>query len=64
MGVEVPVEYGGSEMDAVSYALMMIEIAAADAAHSTIVSVNNSLYCVGILNHGTDAQKKRLLSPR
>jgi len=63
MGVEVPAEYGGAEMDAVSYALLMIEIAAADAAHSTIVSVNNSLYCTGILNYGTDAQKKAFVTP-
>jgi alkylation response protein AidB-like acyl-CoA dehydrogenase len=63
MGVEVPAEYGGSEMDPVSYALVMIEIAAADAAHATIVSVNNSLYCTGILNHGTDAQKKAFVEP-
>jgi alkylation response protein AidB-like acyl-CoA dehydrogenase len=63
MGVEVPTEYGGAGMDAVSYALLMIEIAAADAAHSTIVSVNNSLYCTGILNYGTDAQKKKFVTP-
>src|SRR5690349_19595595 len=54
MGVEVPPELGGAGLDAICYALLMIEIAAADAAHSTIVSVNNSLYCTGILNFGTD----------
>ncbi len=49
MGIEVPVDYGGAGMDPISYALAMIEIAAADGAHSTIVSVNNSLFCTGIL---------------
>lgn len=44
MGIEVPAEYGGAGMDPISYALAMIEIAAADGAHSTIVSVNNSLF--------------------
>jgi hypothetical protein len=29
--------------------LMMEEIAAADAAHSTVISVHNSLYCNGLL---------------
>ncbi len=63
MGVEVPPEYGGAGMDSISYALLMIEIAAADAAHSTIVSVNNSLYCTGILNYGSEAQKKAFVEP-
>jgi len=58
MGIEVPAEYGGAGMDPVSYVLAIIEIAAADAAHSTIVSVNNSLFCNGILKFGTEAQKQ------
>ncbi|RXE33552.1 acyl-CoA dehydrogenase, partial [Xanthomonas perforans] len=58
MGIEVPVEYGGAGMDPISYALAMIEIAAADGAHSTIVSVNNSLFCTGILKNGSEAQKQ------
>lgn len=57
MGIEVPVEYGGAGMDPISYALAMMEIAAADAAHSTIMSVNNSLFCHGILSNGSEAQK-------
>ena len=59
MGIEVPAEYGGSGMDPVAYVLAMVEIAAADAAHSTIMSVNNSLFCNGILIHGTEAQKQK-----
>src|SRR5699024_9098027 len=57
MGIEVPAEYGGAGMDPVSYALAMIEIAAADAATSTIMSVNNSLFCNGILKNGSEEQK-------
>jgi hypothetical protein len=45
-------------MDPVAYVLAMIEIAAADAATSTIMSVNNSLFCNGILKHGTEEQKQ------
>jgi alkylation response protein AidB-like acyl-CoA dehydrogenase len=59
MGIEVPTEYGGAGMDSVSYVLAMIEIAAADAAHSTIMSVNNSLFCNGILTFGSEAQKQK-----
>ena len=59
MGIEVPEEYGGAGMDPVAYALAMIEIGAADTAHSTIMSVNNSLYCNGILQHGTEEQKQK-----
>ncbi|MDT8437803.1 MAG: acyl-CoA dehydrogenase family protein [Wenzhouxiangellaceae bacterium] len=59
MGIEVPEEYGGAGLDAISYVLAMIEISAADAAHGTIMSVNNSLFCNGILKHGTEEQKNR-----
>ena len=58
MGIEVPTEYGGAGMDPVAYVLAMVEVAAADAAHSTIMSVNNSLFCNGILTHGSEQQKQ------
>ncbi|KAF1710573.1 acyl-CoA dehydrogenase [Pseudoxanthomonas kalamensis DSM 18571] len=61
MGVEVPVEYGGAGMDPIAYVLAMIEVAAADAAHATIMSVNNSLFCNAILQHGGEAQKQTQL---
>jgi alkylation response protein AidB-like acyl-CoA dehydrogenase len=63
MGIEVPAEYGGAGLDAIAYVLAMIEIAAADCAHSTIVSVNNTLYCNGLLKFGTEAQKHRYVTP-
>ena len=59
MGIEVPEEYGGAGMDPISYVLAMIEIAAADAATSTVMSVNNSLFCNGILKHGNEEQKQK-----
>jgi alkylation response protein AidB-like acyl-CoA dehydrogenase len=37
----------------------MVEIAAGDAAHSTIMSVNNSLFCNGILKFGNEEQKQK-----
>jgi alkylation response protein AidB-like acyl-CoA dehydrogenase len=63
MGIEVPEEYGGAGLDALSFVLMLEEIAAADAAHSTIVSVNNSLYCNGILKFGTERQRREFVTP-
>ncbi|MEO1326591.1 MAG: acyl-CoA dehydrogenase family protein [Pseudomonadota bacterium] len=63
MGIEVPESLGGAGLDAVSYALMIEEIAAADGAHSTIISVNNSLYGTGIMLFGTDEQKAGYVSP-
>jgi alkylation response protein AidB-like acyl-CoA dehydrogenase len=63
MGVEVPEEYGGAGLDSVCYVLMMEEIAYADAAHATIVSVNNTLYRSGILQFGSEQQKRSYLQP-
>ena len=63
MGIEMPEEYGGAGMDTLAHVLTMIEIAKADASHSTILSVNNSLYCNGILWFGTEAQKRKWITP-
>ncbi len=63
MGIEVPAEYGGAGMDSVSYALAMMEIAQADCAHSTIMSVNNTLYCNGLLQFATEEQKHKYVTP-
>jgi alkylation response protein AidB-like acyl-CoA dehydrogenase len=59
MGVVVPEQYGGAGMDSIAYVLAMIEIAAADAATATIMSVNNSLFCNAILQHGSEEQKQK-----
>nr|WP_250887178.1 MULTISPECIES: acyl-CoA dehydrogenase family protein [unclassified Rhodanobacter] len=61
MGIEVPEEYGGAGMDPIAYVLAMIEIAAADAATATVMSVNNSLFCNGILKHGSEEQKQKFV---
>lgn len=63
MGIEVPEEYGGAGMDTLAYVLTMVEVAKSDASHSTIVSVNNSLYCHAIMKFGTEAQKQKFLVP-
>jgi alkylation response protein AidB-like acyl-CoA dehydrogenase len=63
MGIETPDRFGGAGLDSVCCALVIAEISAADAAHGTIVSVNNSLYGVPLLEFGTDEQKRRFLQP-
>ena len=63
MGIEVPEEDGGAGMDTLSYVLAEEEIAKVDAAHGVIMSVNNSLYCTGILKFGTEEQKKKFITP-
>jgi alkylation response protein AidB-like acyl-CoA dehydrogenase len=61
MGIEVPEEYGGAGMDTISYVLALEEISKVDAAHGTVMSVNNSLFCYGILRFGTEEQKQKYL---
>ena len=63
MGIEVPEEYGGAGLDTLAYVLAIEEVAKADVATSTILSVNNSLYCHGLLKFGTEAQKQKFLMP-
>ena len=63
MGIEVPEEYGGAGMDTLAYVLALEEISKADASHGTIMSVNNSLYCNGLLKFGTEGQKQKFIQP-
>ncbi|MBX3086806.1 MAG: acyl-CoA dehydrogenase [Anaerolineae bacterium] len=63
MGIEIPEEYGGAGMDTVAYALAMEEIAKADAATSTIMSVNNSLVNHALYKFGSEEQKQKYLVP-
>jgi len=63
MGIEIPEEYGGAGMDTLAYVLALEEISKADAAHGVIMSVNNSLYCHGIMKFGTEEQKRKFVTP-
>lgn len=60
-GLLAPAAYGGCDGDYVSYALALIELAAADGALSTIVSIQNSILISGLLKTGSEAQKQRFL---
>src|SRR3954467_2529976 len=63
LGVVVPETWGGAELDYVSLALALEEIAAGDGATSTIVSVQNSVVCGPINAFGTREQKEKYLKP-
>ena len=63
MGMMVPEEWGGSDLDAISYVIAVEEIAAVELATSTIMSVNNSLVCQVLLDWGNDLQKTQYLKP-
>jgi alkylation response protein AidB-like acyl-CoA dehydrogenase len=61
MGIEIAEEYGGAEMDTLSYVLALEEISKADASHGVVMSVNNSLYCHGISMFGSEEIKQKYL---
>jgi alkylation response protein AidB-like acyl-CoA dehydrogenase len=63
MGIEIPEAYGGVGMDTLAYVLALEEICKVDASHGTVMSVNNSLVCHGILKFGTEEQKQTFLRP-
>jgi butyryl-CoA dehydrogenase len=61
MGLLVPEDYGGAGVGTLEYVLAMEEISWADASHSVVISVNNSLVCEPIVRFGTEQQKQRFL---
>ncbi len=61
MGMMVPEEYSGAGMDTLTYVIALEEIAAVEAATSTIMSVNNSLVCQLLADWGTNVQKDQYL---
>ena len=62
-GVTVAEEWGGAGLDTLSLSLILEEIAAADGATSTIVSVNNCPVCSMLDRFGSVDQKERWLKP-
>ena len=62
-GMLVPESDGGCDIGYVAAALVLEEIAVADAACSTIVSVTNSVGCMPILQYGSEQQRREFLKP-
>src|SRR5918992_3006289 len=61
LGAIVPREYGGAELDYVTYAIVVEEVGRHDSAMRTVISVQTSLVCSSILRWGTEEQKQRYL---
>lgn len=59
MGIPVPEEYGGSEMDFISYIIAIHEISRVSATVGVILSVHTSVGTNPILYFGTEEQKKK-----
>ena len=62
-GVAVPTEWDGAGLDYLALAVILEEVAAADGATSTIVSVNNCPVCSILMAFGSADQKERFLKP-
>ena len=60
-GVFVPEEYGGMEMDYLSYIIAVEEIARVDGSQAATVAAHNSLGIGPILQFGSEEQKKKYL---
>lgn len=60
-GPFIPVEYGGSGMDLVSYGLIMQELERGDSSVRSMASVQSSLVMYLIFHYGTEEQKRKYL---
>ena len=63
MGVTWPAEYGGSELSTLDWCLVMEELSRVDAGVALSVAAHNSLCSGHIYLAGTEAQKKKYLTP-
>ena len=61
-GICVPEEFGGANMDYLTVALVLEEIAAGDGGTSTAISVTNCPVNAILMKHGNAAQKKHWLT--
>ncbi len=60
-GMFLPEQYGGAELDFVTYALTIEEFSRGSPAVALVVSVQNALVGLPILTYGTDEQKEKYL---
>lgn len=63
LGMRVPPRYDGLGLDALTYVMVLEEIAAADASIAITLGVHNSLVCGMLMEHGSEEQKERWLKP-
>lgn len=60
-GLQVPREYGGADLDCISYAITIEELSRVCAAIGLCITVHNSVGAYPIVCFGSEEQKKRFL---
>jgi len=60
-GIQLPEKYGGAELDSISYAIIIEEIARVCASTALGVTVHNSVGAYPIYKWGTEEQKEKYL---
>ena len=58
MGFHIPKKYGGAELDMISYAMVIIELARADASVAITMAAHTSLGTLPLLLLGNKEQQK------
>ena len=61
LGITIPEEYGGANLNYVSYGLIAREIERVDSGYRSMMSVQSSLVMVPINEFGSEAQKQKYL---
>jgi butyryl-CoA dehydrogenase len=62
-GIQAPRQYGGAEMDAISYCLVIEEISRMCAAVGLTIAVHNGVAVYPLYTFGNDGQKEKFLPP-
>lgn len=63
LGLDVPEQYGGSEVDAISSAIAIEELGWGCGSTALAIAAHNSLALGPIVNYGTEEQKQKWLPP-
>lgn len=61
LGINLPAEYGGQNLDTLSYIIAVEELARIDSSQAATVAAHNSLGIAPIFSHGTKEQKLKFL---
>ena len=61
LGITIPEEYGGANLNYVSYGLIAREIERVDSGYRSMMSVQSSLVMLPIYEFGSEAQKQKYL---
>ncbi|EPY2279416.1 TPA: acyl-CoA dehydrogenase family protein [Clostridium sporogenes] len=63
MGIPYPKEYGGADLDVISYAIAVEELSRVDGGTGVVLSAHTSLGSYPIFAYGTEKQKQKYLVP-